>query len=180
MSEKDDQMYIYQLFGVSTPRKIRATNDLRQKIGPVATIEEKNVLQAQRMIDKPRIDFQPYAMEYIQTVESIVTELRTMGYDRENEYNRMTVPIAQLKGQASMFGNPFVSEISAKLLRFLEHYKRLDDDVLQILEAYCRTVRLAYDRYITDGDSPEGQKLAAEMNAAAQRYISKFKQRTET
>ena len=178
MSEKDDQMYIYKLFGVSTPRKIKARNDIRNKIGPVATIDDNRIAQAQWIIDKPEIDFKPYAVNYIEIIEDIVLELKMMGYERESEYNRTTVPIAQLKGQAGMFGNLFVSDLSAKFLKFLEHYQRLDDEVLQILEAYCKTIRISYDRHITTPESPDGQKLAEEMNGAMHRYSEKFRKRT--
>lgn len=180
MSEKDDQMYIYQLFGVSTPRRIKADKRLRNKIGPVAKIGEQQVMKAQRKIDKPDVDFRPYAMDYLKQIDDLVMELKSMDYDREREYNRTIVPVSQLKGQAAMFGNPFVSEVSAKVLRFLEHFKRLDDDVLSILEAYRSCVRTAYERYISKGDSTEAQNLSQEMDAAIQRYIAKFRRRTET
>ena len=180
MSEKDDQMYIYQLFGVSTPRRIKATKDLRNKIGPVAKIDEQRIMKAQRKIDKPQIDFTPYALEYIANVEDLILEIRMMDYNREGEYNRLTVPISQLKGQAAMFGNPFVTDVSATVLRFLEHFKRLDNDVISILEAYCRCVRASYEHYITQSSSPEAQKLSYEMDNALQRYVAKFRRRTET
>ena len=180
MPEKDDQMYVYQLFGVSTPRKIKANNVIRSKIGPVATIDEKKVLRAQRKIDNPDVDFKPYAMEYIVAIENICAELKTMDYGREAEYNRTTIPISQLKGQAAMFGNQLVSDVSAKILRFLEHYKRLDNDVIDIIDAYCRTIRASYDNYITDLDDTNGQRLVEELGSALKRYTAKFKKRTET
>ena len=180
MSEKDDQMYVYQLFSVSTPRRIKAEKTLRSKIGPVAKIDEQSIIKAQRKIDKPQIDFKPYALDYVRDIEEIVYELRSMDYGREGEYNRIAIPVSQLKGQAGMFGNTFVSDVSAKTLRFLEHYKRLDDDVLSILEAYCRCVKTSYDHYITKTETAEAESLIQELEGAVQRYIAKFRRHTET
>lgn len=178
--DKDDQMYIYKLFGVSTPRRIKATDHLRQKIGPIATIDEKKIAIAQRNIDTPKIDYAPYALDLVKALRRIIEELRSMDYDREREYNRVSGPIAQLKGESAMFGNTLSSVISAKVLRFLEHFKRLDNDVMDILEAYCHAITIAYEKSLNDPDTPQARKLSEELNGAMERYIAKFRRRTET
>lgn len=178
--DKDDQMYIYQLFGISTPRRVKAINDIRNKIGPMATIKEDQIIKAQQKIDKKGIDYQPYANQLLSRIEDLLIELKATDYDREREYNRVAAPIAQIKGESGMFGNDFVSDVSARILNFMEHYHRLDDDVLEILQAYCRCVRLAYQHNVSIVDSGDADRLMKELNAALDRYHAKFRRKTET
>lgn len=178
--DKDDQMYVYKLFGISTPRRIKAINTLRQKIGPVATIREDHIIKAQNKIDKSGVNYEPYALALLEKVENIIHELSFNDYDREREYGRVVAPIAQLKGEAAMFGNEFVTEVSARILNFMEHYHRLDDDVLEILRAFCSCIRMAYQNNVSMSKSNGASRLIEELDSAVKRYNVKFRRRTET
>ncbi len=178
MREEDDQLYIYKLYGISVPRKMKANKSLRALIGPNAKITPQQIEKAQDIIDNPRVDFRPYAMEYLNKIEGAIEMARQETYLHEEEYNLVAIPLTQIKGQASMFGNPLASEISGMVLKFLEHYKKLDLDMLMLVEAYCRTIRLSYDKKISNIETPAGRVLVTELSSAMQRYTEKFNKKT--
>ena len=172
--KKDDQLFVYKLFGISTPRLLKSRSNLRQRIGPTATISDAQILKAQYHAEKPAVDFTPYILDYISQLESIVEMLRADDYGREDHYDRTTIPIVQIKGQAAMFGKPFVSSVSEKILFFMEQYKRLDNDVLDILTAYCAVIKT-----VCDADSTASQdNLMEEIESALNRYKLKFDRKT--
>lgn len=178
MREEDDQLYIYKLYGISVPRKIKVNNILRQKIGPNAKITQDQIEKAQEIIDNPRIDFEPYAIQYVRNIENAIYAAADENYMREEDYDKITMPLTEIKGQAGMFGNKLASELSTHLLRFLEHYKRLDRDVLQIVAIYCKSIRASYAAKLFDTDKTAGRNLLTEMQYAMQRYDKKFKEMT--
>ena len=77
-----------------------------------------------------------------------------------------------------MFGNHLASEISAMILKFIEHYKRLDSDMLVLLEAYCKTIHLSYSKKLYNVDTPGGRVLLSEMGYAMERYAERFRKKT--
>lgn len=178
MREEDDQLYIYKLYGISVPRRIRADKSLRSRIGVNTKISTEQIDKAQDIIDNPRVDFEEYAYRYLSKIEKIIDVARQESYMHYDEYEKITVPLTQIKGQAGMFGNPLASEISAMVLKFLEHYQRLDDDMLDILNVYCRMIRASYTKSLLHIETPGGRILIGELTHAMQRYKDKFKKMT--
>ena len=178
MREEDDQLYIYRLYGISTPRRLRVGNTLRSKIGPNATITEDQIKSAQQAINNSPVNFKPYALKYIEQIERAVEEVSEIYYMPESNLNSVTIPMTEIKGQAGMFGNSLVSELSAKLLKFIEHYKRFDADVLAIVGIYCKSVRMSYESKLLTSDTSGGRVLLSEMEYAMERYNRKFKKLT--
>lgn len=179
MREEDDQLHIYELYGVSTPRIIKATKDLRSKIGPNAKITATQVQKAQDFIDNSNLDYAPTALAYIKQLEGVIAEMRQSPYNRESDYNMVSMPIMQIKGQAGMFGNHLASAISYRILVFLEKFQRLDDAVLDIVAVYNKAVRLSYDLKLYNVDTPGGTEIVNELDAALDRYRKKFAEKTE-
>jgi hypothetical protein len=178
MKDEDDQLYIYKLYGVSKPRKIKASKTLRAKIGLGTKITEKQIRHAQDIVDFPQYDFEPHALGYLSKIENCVSSMRETQYDREVNYNEIVIPLSAIKGQAGMFGNWLVSHISEIILKFLEKYKRLDNDALALIISYCNAVRASYKMEIFDTSLSGGQKISHELQYAIDRYNQKFLTRT--
>ena len=178
MREEDDQLYIYKLYGLSVPRRMKADRSLRARIGPSVKITDDQVAKAQEVIDNPPVDFEPYAMDYLRKIKDAVEMARHESYLHEEEYNLIILPMTQIKGQAAMFGNHLASEVSAMILKFVEHYKKLDSDMLILLDAYCKTVHLSYSKKLYNVETPGGRVLISEISYAMQRYTERFKKKT--
>jgi hypothetical protein len=178
MNEEDDQLYIYKLYGISTPRRLKAQRELRRKIGSGVKINDIQIARAQEIIDKPRFDYKPYAMESISQIEGLIKEAGDITYMREDVVSAMLVPLIQIKGQAAMFGNKLASQLSARILSLIEYYKRLDKDILDILYIYCKSIRVSYDHKLYESDTQKGAELLSEIDYAIDRYNKKFKAMT--
>jgi hypothetical protein len=176
MREEDDQLYIYKLYGISVPRKVKVSNISRRI--PNAKITQAQIENAQELINNPRVDFEPYAIQYIRQIEDAIYIVADDNYMREDDYEKVILPLTEIKGQAGMFGNNIASELSAHVLKFIERYKRLDKDVLQIIALYCKSIRKSYSSKLFDIEQTAGHVLLTEIQYAMQRYDKKFKAMT--
>lgn len=179
MRDEDDQLYIYQLYGISTPRKIKADKNLRAKIGPSAKITAQQIEEAQKVILYPKKDLSSYTIEQLSKIEGVVGAMYERTYDREADYEFIIIPLSNIKGQAGMFGNWLASHLSEILLKFLEKYQRLDNDALDILSNYCKAIRLTHELELFDTTSTGGQKIAYELQYAIKRYNERFQEKIE-
>ena len=177
MDDEDEQLYIYGLYGVMMPRKLRAQKTIRAKIGPSAKITEDQISKAQQFIDECKLDFKPEALNQLTKIENEIKVLRHIEYDRNQHYNAIVIPMMQIKGQAGMFGNMLVSEISAMMMRFLEIFQEFDNDALELLTVYCRTVRISYEKEIINTETDSGRAIINEMQQAMERYKAKIDQK---
>ncbi len=179
MRDEDDQLYIYQLYGISTPRKIKAEKTLRAKIGASTKITPEQIEKAQKIITHPKKDFSGYALQQLSRIEGAIHATYENTYDRESDYELIIVPLSNIKGQAGMFGNWLASHLSEIILKFLEKYKRLDNDALDILGHYCKAIHLTYELELFDTTSTGGQKIAHELQYVVKRYNERFKKKIE-
>lgn len=179
MREEDDQLYIYELYGIKTPRRLRASKELRAKIGPGTKIEKKDIEAAQDYIDHCELDYKPVALNLIKELEQVIQGMRLTDYNREQDYNSVSMPIMQIKGQAGMFGNHLASDISYLVLVFLEQFQRLDDKILDIVEVYIKAIRLSYDMRMYDSNSPGGKDIVDELRNVLERYRKRFAEQIE-
>lgn len=174
MREEDDQLYIYKLYGISTPRIIKASKILRNKIGPNARITKEQVKKAQDYLEESGLDFTVQALAYIDELEGIVNDMRSSDYNREADYDLIATPIMQVKGQAGMFGNKLASEVSYILLSFMEKFRRLDNSMLNIIDIYIKVVRLSYKLNLNYMDTPGAQDIVSELQKALDKYYAKY------
>ena len=179
MLEEDDQLYVYKLYGVSIPRKFKARKNLRNRIGEHTTITQTQIEKAEELIGNGMVDYSPYVFDCLEDILMTVQDVRNGGNDMDDLfYDRVIIPLVQIKGQAAMFGNPVASQLAHIVVNFMEHYHRLDNDVLKIIEACCHSIRISYTKDIKDLASSKAQLLISELQYAMKRYNHKFKQKT--
>jgi len=172
INDEDDQLYIYKMYGVSKSRRIKADNNLRLKIGPTAKITEKQIEDAQWVIERGNVDqLYSYAINLVDKMESDISMLSTFApYDREDHYDLMITPVVELKGQCAMFGNDFVTALSKIVIYFLEKYRVFDNVVLEIMSIFCRSTRLSFDKEIYEVGQINAQKLINELEYTIKWY----------
>ena len=125
------------------------------------------------------MDYSKTALAYIRQMEGVVSEMRGVSYNRESDYNMVSMPIMQIKGQAGMFGNELATVISHHILIFLEKFQRLDDAVLDIIDAYGKAIKLSYDLKLYNPNTQGGKNLIRELDEAMNRYRKKFAEKVE-
>lgn len=179
MRDEDDQLHIYKLYGVSTPRVIKATRTLRAKIGAGTKITPEQITTAQDFIENSGLDYSKTALGYIKQLEGVIAAMRETRYNRESDYNMISMPIMQIKGQAGMFGNDLATAISYRILVFLEKFQRLDDAVLDILAVYTKAIKLSYNLKLYNANTQGAREIVKELDEALSRYSRKFAEQIE-
>jgi len=178
MREEDDQLYIYQLYGISVPRRFKAQNTLRNLIGPSAKITQDQIDSAQEVIDKDIVDYGPQVFILIDDVMSAIAAFEQQPDMDDILYEKVTTAFAEIKGQAAMFGNPLASQLANRLSHFLDQYRRFDKDVLYIIRSCCETIKVTYTKNIKSSDMPQARLFLSELEYAMRRYGDKFKKMT--
>lgn len=178
MREEDDQLYIYRLYGISIPRRFRAKNNIRLRIGQTSKISQEQIDKAQELIDRKVVDYSPYVFDYLNQIESALNLAKKTEFLDDLFYNQILFPFVQIKGQAAMFGNPLATQLARLTIDFMEHYHRFDDDMLNIIAVCCKAIRHSYQHEVFDVSSSKGQLLLSELQYAMKRYRDKFKRLT--
>lgn len=179
INDEDDQLYIYKMYGVTQPRRIKADNSLRLKIGPTARITESQIENAQWSIDRGNVDqLYSYAMGLVDKMDNDIAMLSNFEpYDRAEHFNLMLTPVVELKGQCAMFGNDFVTALAKMVVYFLEKYRALDNVTLEIMSIFCRATRLSFDKEIYELGQINAQKLLNELEYTIKWYEDQIRAR---
>lgn len=154
-------------------RFFKPPNIFKQKVGD-GGIPPERLRKAQDFIESTRVDFKPFAVDYLKTVEKAVHDYEGNLLTSREAIDRMTVPIMQLKANGGMFRYRLVSEIADILLYFLEKIDRLNPDSLSVIRIHLSTLQSITSNALTGAGGREGRALTDELERACDRYIKKY------
>lgn len=155
------------------PHFFKASAELQQKIG-TGSVDTATLQRMQSYLDAVKIDVIPLLRERLVTLDERIAAARTVSYEREEFLNSILRPLMDIKSISGMFHWPVVSRISGFVLTFVEDVRRLDDNVLDIVDAHNRSVRLLLDRGTPEGSESHGTAFLTEIRNATRRYYEKF------
>lgn len=156
------------------PRIVKANHLLQAKVG-FGTIDEKKIDRSQRVMDGLATNFEPLAEKYLDELLAAVDAARTPD-DRTPRkiIQSMTEPVMQIKANAGMFGYNLVGVLANVMLNFLETLEVVDADVIAIVEAHHKTLKLLVTNQMKGDGGEYGQQLQAELKDACRRYFAKM------
>lgn len=160
MSESDRKFKVYQ-----------ANKTLQARIG-TGSLDEKAVERSQHIMDENQVDFAPIANEFLDELGNGIKKARA-NPESPTIILDMTTPVMQLKANASTFRYILVTNLANIMLNFLEVVKKVDEDVISIVEAHQQTLRLIITKKITGDGGPVGKQMQEELKSACQRYFAK-------
>ena len=79
-------------------------------------------------------------------------------------------PVMQLKAQGGLFHYPLISEISHIIIDFLENIPGLDEIVMDITEAYRKSINAIVSAQLKDQNTAHGKSLHIELDKVCNRY----------
>lgn len=156
----------------SKARIIKANHLLQNKVG-MGPVDPKKVEKSQTVIDNNTVDFKPLANEYLLELANTIASAKK---DPEHPHaiQKIIEPVMQLKANGKMFGYNLVSELAKIMLDFLEAIDKLDNDVIDIIDAHYTTINAIVTNQM-EGDGGEfGRELTSEIKDACKRYFSKM------
>ena len=90
----------------------------------------------------------------------------------QNEYfDRLMYPLMQLKSQGSLFRYPSVTQISQILIDLLENIKEIDQNALDIVAAYAKSLQAMLTLQIKEVENKVSQELCKALSDACNRYF---------
>lgn len=160
-------------FGTKAIRIIKAIPLLKAKVGYGPNIDEKKILRSQQVIDQNAVDFPPLAQEYLDQLEEGIKAAQEDRGDFSTLMSGMTVPVMQIKANASMFGYALAGQLATIMLNFLESLEAIDGDVIDIALAHHKTITTIVHNKMAGDGGDFGQQLETELKEACNRYYKK-------
>lgn len=164
-----------------SPKKRKAEfvtppNLLKLKAGtgglPASVIE-----RAQKIIeDQPSDDFIGMGLRYLAAFQEGIhlCATRADSLDTETLVSTLIHPAMQLKANGGMFGFKLVTHLSTRLILVLELVEDINPDVIELMEGFHTVLRAIISGNFAGDGGQTGQELAAALNTAVDRYLSKY------
>lgn len=151
---------------------LKANRLLQAKVG-TGDIDEKLVAKSQKIIEANKVDFIPLATQYINELEAVIKAGRKGSGKDLDVLQHMIAPVMQLKANAGMFNYELVSRLADIMLNFLETVDKIDEDVIDIAEAHCKSIHKIIAGKMTGDGGDFGAELVTELKDACKRYFAK-------
>ncbi|MCB1592723.1 MAG: hypothetical protein KDI90_09755 [Alphaproteobacteria bacterium] len=161
-----------------TPRRkaefIKPPNIIRTKVG-TGGLSDAILDRAQKLLENTTVDFGPLAEIYLSSMMNGILNARSRTEEDDNEILIAGVlyPCAQLKANGGMFHYPLVTRIADRFVQFLEVVEQIDDDSLEIAEAFHTTIKTVISAKIKGDGGKHGNELVEALNDACMRYFEK-------
>ncbi len=156
----------------SQAKVIKATNKLQLKVGSGA-IDEKKVVESQKVIEENNVDFGPLGIEILGKLETALKLAQDSSTSMKVAKTLLTTPVMELKANATIFKYALIGNLANIMLGFLENISELDKDAVEIVKAHHNTLHMIIVRKMS-GDGGEGGKLLLkELQQACDRYYKK-------
>jgi hypothetical protein len=154
-------------------------NKLKKKVGhggfSNATLES-----AQKAIENNDIDFKPIADEMLDQINQLLDTAKiTADFDESTLMDDFLYPLMQLKSQGALFHYPIVTKISDTVVDILENIPVLDKNVIEIIEAYAKSVKAMMMLEIKNENNKMGLELCQALSDACQRYYKLHSKNTQ-
>lgn len=147
----------------------KADTSLQQKAG-IGDVDSRLVKDAERIIDRNMEDFVPLAEVFLKRLLDAIEKARDGVGTRENRLDAITHPVMDLKATARMFKYTLVTNLANIMLGFLESIDDPDMDVIDIVEAHYKTLRLIVSKRMYGDGGRAGQTLQKELEDVCKRY----------
>ncbi len=156
---------------------IMPPNIIKAKIGD-GGLSNSILERAQAVLESHQTDFKPLARAYLTQMKEGIKIIRDQNQqtEKEEEIALILYPCVQLKANGSMFKYPLVTKIAERFVQFMEVVEKLDEETLEIAEAFYKTIKIIISGGIKSETSPQREALIEELNKACNRYFQKHEE----
>lgn len=158
-------------------RIIKANHLLQNKVG-LGPVDPQKVEKSQKLIDDNTVDFKPMAQIYLDELDAAITLAKSSRGQDEDVIQSLIEPVMQLKANGQMFDYGLVSKLAKIMLDFLEAIRKLDKDVIDIIEAHHTTIKAIVNNEMSGDGGEFGREVTNEIAEACKRYFTKRGQKS--
>jgi hypothetical protein len=154
---------------------IKPPNTVKAKVGS-GGLSESLLNKAQQILENNTTDFAPLAEMYLTSLQNAIDQAKVLvGFqgDHEMAITAMIYPAMQLKANGAMFHFPIVTLLADKKVQFLEVIESIDQDVIDLSNAFIVTIRAVLASQIREHKHPQGQELLSALDGACRRYFTR-------
>lgn len=149
---------------------VKPENTLKKKAGN-GGFTEKDLVKAQDMIQTNEIDFRPLGIDMLKELNNVMSGIKAGTTQSSDYFDLLMYPLMQLKSQGALFRYPSVTHISQILIDLLENIKEVDDNALEIVAAYAKSLQAMLTLQVKDTESKVAQELCKALSDACDRYF---------
>lgn len=154
------------------PNIYKANFMLQQKVGS-GPLDERIVLQSQKVIDENDVDFTPLGLEFLNKLESAIKIALDVNTDMKIRKHALTSPVMELKANASIFGYPLIGNLANIMLSFLEAIDQIDANAVEIVNAHHKTLHAIVVKKMKGDGGQHGAIFTSELKDACARYFAR-------
>lgn len=154
------------------PRFFKADFTLQNKIG-TGTLDAEAVAKVQQYLDGVDTDVSADIRDSLAKIQSGLSAARSVSYGREEFLPQVIKPLMDIKALSGTFHEMMICRVSSFVLTFLEDVRAFDNDVVDIIDAYIKVVKVLMELKIKDETNPNGQSFLSEIRNACKRYYDK-------
>lgn len=151
-------------------------NFLKEKVGS-GGLNDAVLTRAQDLLENHAVDFIPLAQMYVKQMKKGINEAYASGKETTSEktISKILMPCVQLKANGTMFHYPLITRIADRFVQFMEVIEQLDEETLEITEAFLTALKIIISGRIKTDGAAQGEALVEELNSACMRYFEKHK-----
>ncbi|MCB1783712.1 MAG: response regulator [Alphaproteobacteria bacterium] len=150
-------------------RRIKASYELLTKVGG-EEIDPEVIVRCQKILDNNKVNFAPLAQKYIDEIDSEIQVIKSLDEVPLHHLQNISSPVMQIKANARIFKYDRLGDLAAVMLNFLEHLNEVDDDVIKIIEAHDKSLRLIVEKEISGDGGDVGKHFQKELEDVCNRY----------
>lgn len=158
--------------GASQVKLVVPENALKKKVGN-GGFDQATLQRAQHSLDNNTVDFRPVALQLSKELDDVIKKVRSTSFTDPEHMGALMYPVMQLRAQGGLFHYPVITKVSHIIIDFLENISGLDGTVIDITDAYRKSIQ-AFARFqIKDETSKEGKEFCDALNGACNRYYKR-------
>jgi len=156
-------------------RITKADLSLQKKVG-TGEIPAEAIQKSQKFIDNNKIDFIPIATASLEQLATAIQYAKeNTGEDPRILLDNLALPVMKMKSNAAMSGYPLITNLAKTMLEFLDNRKTIDKDIVSIVEAHYKSLRLIINTQMKSDYGSHGAEFQKELEAVCRRYLEKHK-----
>lgn len=150
-------------------KRISASFDLMSRVG-VGALDPIIIDRTQKIIDNNEIDFAPLARKYLDDLRQELDLIKTTDHFSLRHLQEISAPVMQIKANARIFKYDRLGDLAAVMLNFIENLKEVDENVIKIINAHDRSLRLLIEKEMTGDGGAIGENFQKELEDVCARY----------
>lgn len=173
--DTDDKELHFNMAPRRNAEFITPPNNLRVKVG-YGGLTEDVLNKAQDLLENNTADFRPLGEMYLNSMMhgvAMVKEEPNSTTSDDSIIAHILFPAMQLKANGGMFHYQLVTEISDRMIQFLEVIEEIDPEALEIVQAFHTTIRAVILGQIKGDGGDRGKALLKALVDACYRYFEK-------